>query len=646
MAAGEQHSAPKISSSTTTNSSGRPVTPFWKEKYERDARRYWDIFYKRHEDKFFKDRHYLDKEWGKYFEAQDGGNMVVLEKHKDFRPDHVNAFACDITSEQLTDAVEPSSVDLVTMVAFAPDKMPSVLQNVKNILKHGGRVLFRDYAFGDLAQERLMSKGQQISENFYVRGDGTRAYYFSNEYLVDLFSKCGFTLEEICVHNKKVENRSLDLVMNRNWIQATFILNPAGPLSPNNQHDHSTCEGKDAVDTSQKSESEEIDLSVDFSNMFGTSHYLNEAQIIMIKAKDHDFKIKMLAKEYQHTCKSTGLMLWESAQFMCSLLAENPSIVAGKRVLEMGCGSAGICSMVAASSAQFVVATDGDAESLDLLRQNTSSNLDAELLNRISIRKLFWGDEDDVKAVRELSGDGAGFDCIIGTDVTYNPDATLPLFKTARALISDGGDAGSKAALILCYIQRRVDEDSILLAAETQGFRLVDKWINGVHESNGTISCWFRGNDVCGAFRNREYYGSDIFSGSRWHAAATLVVLLASVYSTLIIKFPYICRLVHVHNHIYRVPWLSPVRRRGWAVRISTAIAKDVGEDRRTGCPRTVYAKAQCWRNLVCKRTVLAESGRWKRLPMIGFAPAISNLGQHITRLVQAPHVITGAVAE
>jgi methyltransferase-like protein 6 len=42
-----------------------------------------------------------------------------------------------------------------------------------------------------------------------------RAFYFSNEYLVDLFSKCGFTLEEICVHNKKVENRSLDLVMNR-----------------------------------------------------------------------------------------------------------------------------------------------------------------------------------------------------------------------------------------------------------------------------------------------------------------------------------------------------------------------------------------------------------------------------------------------
>ncbi|KAL6901861.1 hypothetical protein ACP4OV_004737 [Aristida adscensionis] len=524
---------------TASTGSGRLVTPFWKEKYERDARRYWDIFYKRHEDKFFKDRHYLDKEWGKYFEGQDGENMVVLEvgcgagntifpllstypdifvhacdfspravdlvkKHKDFRPDWVNAFVCDITSEQLTENMEPSSVDIVTM--FAPDKMPLVLQNVRNILKHGGRILFRDYAFGDLAQERLMSKGQQISENFYVRGDGTRAYYFSNEYLLDLFSSCGFTLEEICVHNKQVENRSLDLVMNRNWIQATFTLKSADPRGLNGHHDLHLCEGKEdkvsADALRKKSTSEEIDLSEDFCNMFGTSHNLDEVQVIGIKAKGHDFKIKMLTKEYQHTCKLTGLMLWESAQFMCSLLAENPSIVAGKRVLELGCGSAGICSMVASSFARFVVATDGDAESLEFLRENISSNMEPNLLKQITIRKLFWGNKDDMKAVRELSGNDSGFDCIIGTDVTYNPDAILPLFKTARELISNKTNDNLGAALILCYIQRRVDEDSILSNAMAQGFRLVDKWINGVHESNGIISSWFCGNDVCSAFRN------------------------------------------------------------------------------------------------------------------------------------------------
>ncbi|CAL4920713.1 unnamed protein product [Urochloa decumbens] len=399
--------------------------------------------------------------------------------------------------------MEPSSADIVTMIfvlsAVAPDKMPLVLQNVRNVLKHGGRVLFRDYAFGDLAQERLMSKGQQISENFYVRGDGTRAYYFSNEYLVNLFSECGFTLEEICVHNKQVENRSLDLVMNRNWIQATFTLNSAGPQGPNGQHDLNVCEEKEdkvvADSSKKKSSSDEIDLSEDFCNMFGTSHNLDEN--IEIKAKGHDFKLKMLTKEYQHTCKLTGLMLWESAQLMCGLLAENPSIVAGKRVLELGCGSAGICSMVAASSAQFVVATDGDAESLDLLKQNISSNLEHNLLDRIMIRKLFWGNKDDVSTVRELSGNNTGFDCIIGTDVTYNPDAILPLFKTARELISDKANEDSRAAFILSYIQRRVDESSILSNAKAQGFRLVDKWINGVHDSNGIISSWFSGNDVC-----------------------------------------------------------------------------------------------------------------------------------------------------
>ncbi|CAN6285723.1 unnamed protein product [Urochloa humidicola] len=365
------------------------------------------------------------------------------------------------------------------------------------------------FSFGTMplgTLHRLMSKGQQISENFYVRGDGTRAYYFSNEYLVDLFSKCGFTLEEICVHNKQVENRSLDLVMNRNWIQATFTLNSAGPQGPNGQHDLNVCEEKEdkvvADSSKKKSSTDEIDLSEDFCNMFGTSHNLDEVQNIGIKAKGHDFKIKMLTKEYQHTCKLTGLMLWESAQLMCGLLAENPSIVAGKRVLELGCGSAGICSMVAASFAQFVVATDGDAESLDLLRQNISSNLERNLLDRIMIRKLFWGNKDDVRAVRELSGNDTGFDCIIGTDVTYNPDAILPLFKTARKLISNKANEDSRAAFILSYIQRRVDESSILSNAMAQGFRLVDKWINGVHESNGIISSWFSGNDVFSAYQN------------------------------------------------------------------------------------------------------------------------------------------------
>ena len=54
--------------------------------------------------------------------------------------------------------------------------------NVARVLKAGtGRVLVRDYAEGDLAQLRLSesTRTQRLSHNFYVRSDGTQAYYFS-----------------------------------------------------------------------------------------------------------------------------------------------------------------------------------------------------------------------------------------------------------------------------------------------------------------------------------------------------------------------------------------------------------------------------------------------------------------------------------
>uniref|UniRef100_A0A0A9FZT5 Uncharacterized protein n=1 Tax=Arundo donax TaxID=35708 RepID=A0A0A9FZT5_ARUDO len=51
MATDEQQQGGTARISSSSAGSGRLVTPFWREKYERDARRYWDIFYKRHEDK-------------------------------------------------------------------------------------------------------------------------------------------------------------------------------------------------------------------------------------------------------------------------------------------------------------------------------------------------------------------------------------------------------------------------------------------------------------------------------------------------------------------------------------------------------------------------------------------------------------------
>lgn len=216
----------------------------------------------------------------------------------------------------------------------------------------------------------------------------------------------------------------------------------------------------------------------------------------MVDVGNWTFRIRVLSREYQHTCRSTGLMLWESARFMASVLAKNPTIVAGKRVLELGCGCGGICSMVSAKSAEFVVATDGDAKAMDMLAENIASNIEKPFLDKLITKRLEWGNSDHIEAIKELNE--KGFEVIIGTDVTYIPEAILPLFATAKELISSNRDARetSKPTLILCHVLRRIDEPSILSAASKFGFRLVDKWPMGISTSSSEsiINSWFLEN--------------------------------------------------------------------------------------------------------------------------------------------------------
>lgn len=94
--------------------------------------------------------------------------------------DRCSSFVCDLT----IDLPLPSdSIDLCTLIFVLSSidraKMRAVIDNIYKCLRRGGSIIIRDYGIYDHAMLRFEIGSHMIDENFYVRQDGTRAYYFS-----------------------------------------------------------------------------------------------------------------------------------------------------------------------------------------------------------------------------------------------------------------------------------------------------------------------------------------------------------------------------------------------------------------------------------------------------------------------------------
>lgn len=192
----------------------RMVTEFVAGKLETDSRKNWDLFYKRNQTNFFKDRNWTTREFEELLESSTThrrmlevgcgvGNLVFplldnpncrnlfffacdfsaravdfVKANPSYDEDRMKAFQCDITElEQFQGHIEEQSLDIISMIfvlsAIHPSKFSRVVSNLKHLLRPGGIILFRDYGRYDMAQLRFKS-GSKIADNFYVRQDGTR----------------------------------------------------------------------------------------------------------------------------------------------------------------------------------------------------------------------------------------------------------------------------------------------------------------------------------------------------------------------------------------------------------------------------------------------------------------------------------------
>ena len=127
------------------------------------------------------------------------------------------------------------SLLLFVLSAISPEKMPQAALHVASTLKPGGTLVFRDYGRYDEAQIKLgTSRNKRLSDNFYVKHDGTRCYYFTVEDVQRLFGKskgsedgsesvgAGLDVLELKYVQRVYKNRSDDATRKRVWVQARF----------------------------------------------------------------------------------------------------------------------------------------------------------------------------------------------------------------------------------------------------------------------------------------------------------------------------------------------------------------------------------------------------------------------------------------
>ncbi|NXY02814.1 METL2 protein, partial [Pteruthius melanotis] len=153
------------------------------------------------------------------------GAVELVKSHSSYNSAWCSAFVHDVCDDALPYPFPDEILDVILLVfvlsTIHPDRMQRVVNRLAKLLKPGGMLLFRDYGRYDTAQLRF-KKGHCLSENFYVRGDGTRVYFFTKDEVWNMFSLAGLTEVQNLVDRRLQVNRKKKVKMQRVWIQSKF----------------------------------------------------------------------------------------------------------------------------------------------------------------------------------------------------------------------------------------------------------------------------------------------------------------------------------------------------------------------------------------------------------------------------------------
>lgn len=143
-----------------------------------------------------------------------------------------------------------------------------------------------------------------------------------------------------------------------------------------------------------------------------------------------------------------------------------------KSVCELGSGL-GLVSILLdkMSCCRYVYATDGDDETMELLKENIKSTSSS-----VRAHKLWWGEDADFVKVLENNQHDLKFDVLLAADVIYEEDQFQPLIESVKSLLKNDGE------FLLAFARRNVSVDKVLDYALSQGltWAMLDAGLSGM----------------------------------------------------------------------------------------------------------------------------------------------------------------------